>query len=122
MVDSFTPVHAKNLPFGMHDIVGNAMGWDHSPTPDELSHGLSSLDRTGLLAQQYNSAMLVVNGTDDYFVPQSDTLVFDGRRNTEVHLIPGTGHCAMSKAAEVVPMIIGWLRTQFATAGVPSAR
>jgi len=31
-----------------------------------------------------------------------------------VHLIEGTGHVAMSKATEVVPMIIAWLRTQFA--------
>jgi esterase FrsA len=57
--------------------------------------------------------MLVVNGADDYFVPQSDTLVFEGRPRTEVHLIEGTGHCAMSKAPEVVPKIIAWLRTQF---------
>jgi esterase FrsA len=27
-----------------------------------------------------------------------------------VHLSPDTGHVAMSKAAEVVPMIVGWLR------------
>ena len=49
--------------------------------------------------------MLVINGADDYFVPQSNTLVFEGRPNTEVHLIEGTGHCAMSKAPEVVPQI-----------------
>ena len=36
--------------------------------------------------------MLVVNGADDYFIPQSDTLVFQGRPHTEVHLIEGTGH------------------------------
>ena len=57
--------------------------------------------------------MLVVNGADDYFVPQSDTLVFGRRPHTEVHLIEDTGHCAMSKAAEVVPEVIAWLRTQF---------
>ena len=45
-----------------------------------------------------NSPMLVVNGADDYFVPQSDTLVFQGRPHTEVHLVEGTGHVAMSKA------------------------
>ena len=45
---------------------------------------------------------------------RSDTLVFQGRRNTEVHLIEGTGHVAMSKAPEVVPKIIDWLRTHFA--------
>jgi esterase FrsA len=58
--------------------------------------------------------MLVVNGADDYFVPQSDTLVFQSRPNTEVDLIEGTGHCAMSKAPEVVPKLIAWLRSQFA--------
>jgi esterase FrsA len=56
--------------------------------------------------------MLVINGADDYFVPKSHTLVFGGRPDTEVHLIPGTGHVAMSKAAQVVPVIIGWLRNQ----------
>src|SRR5208337_4106840 len=40
VVDSFDPGHVKNLPYGMHDIVGNAMHWDHSPTLDELSAGL----------------------------------------------------------------------------------
>jgi esterase FrsA len=58
--------------------------------------------------------MLVINGADDYFIPQSDTLVFQGRPNTEVHLIEGTGHVAMSKAPEVVPKIIAWLAGPFA--------
>ena len=113
VMDSFEPEHVKNLPFGMHDINGNAMHWDHSSTHDELSAGLGQLNRRDLLAQQRNSAMLVVNGADDYFIPQSDTLVFEGRPNTEVHLIEGTGHVAMSKAPEVVPKIIAWLRGQF---------
>jgi esterase FrsA len=98
----------------MHDILGNAMHRDHSPTLDELTAGLGELDRSNLLAQQVNSSMLVINGADDYFVPQSDTLVFEGRPHTEVHLIEGTGHVAMSKAAEVVPQIIAWLRAKVA--------
>ncbi|WAJ45899.1 alpha/beta hydrolase [Mycobacterium sp. Aquia_216] len=112
VVESFEAANVKNLPYGMHDILGNAMQWDHSPTLDELSAGLGGLNREKLLAQQSNSSMLVVNGADDYFIPQSDTLVFEGRPNTEVHLIEGTGHVAMSKAPEVVPMIISWLRAQ----------
>ncbi len=112
VVDSFEQGHVKNLPYGMHDIVGNAMHRDHSPTLDELTAGLGQLRRRDLLAQQGNSAMLVVNGADDYFIPQSDTLIFQGRPGTEVHLIENTGHCAMSKAPEVVPMIIAWLREQ----------
>ncbi len=114
VVAAFGADNAKNLPYGMHDIVGNAMHWDHSPTVDQLTAGLEDLSRRDLLAQQRNSSMLVINGADDYFVPQSDTLVFEGRPNTEVHLIEGTGHVAMSKAAEVVPMIIAWLQERWA--------
>jgi esterase FrsA len=110
---AFDRDHAAALPYGMHDIIGNAMHWDHSPTLDELSKGLQALSRSVLLAQQRNSPMLVINGADDYFVPKSDTMVFDGRSDTEVHLIPDSGHVAMSKAAEVVPLITGWLRQQF---------
>lgn len=116
VVDSFRSEHLTQLPFGMHDILGNAMHWNHSPTLTELSDGLEQLSRRDLLDRDTNSAMLVVNGADDVFIPQSDTLVFEGRRNTEVHLIEGTGHVAMSKAPEVVPMMIDWLRGQFVTA------
>jgi esterase FrsA len=110
---AFETENVQRLPYGMHDILGNAMHWDHSPTLDELSAGLGQLRRRDLLTQQSNSPMLVINGADDYFIPQSDTLVFQGRPNTEVHLIDGTGHCAMSKAPEVVPKIIAWLKAQF---------
>jgi esterase FrsA len=113
VADSFRPEHLQHLPYGMHDIIGNAMHWDHSPSLDELSAVLGRLNRRDLLAQRRNSNMLVVNGADDYFIPQSDTLVFEGRANTEVHLIEGTGHVAISKAPEVVPMVIAWLRGQF---------
>ena len=41
--------------------------------------------------------MLVINSADDYFIPQSDTLIFQGR-----------------KAPEVVPTIIARLAGQFA--------
>jgi hypothetical protein len=41
------------------------------------------------------------------------TLVFQGRRNTEVHLLPDIGHCAVlggpSKLPEVVDLIARWL-------------
>lgn len=115
VVDAFAVENIAKLPYGMRDIVGNAMHWDHSPTLEELSVGLSRLNRRDLLARQGNSEMLVINGADDYFVPQSDTLVFQGRPDTEVHLIEGTGHVAMSKAPEVVPRVIAWLRAQMTT-------
>jgi esterase FrsA len=112
VIESFHQENLAKLPFGMHDILGNAMGWDHSPTLAELSAGLDDLSRRDLLGQQTNSAMLVINGANDVFIPRSDTLVFEGRRDTEVHLLPDSGHVAMNKAAEVVPMVVGWLRHQ----------
>jgi len=114
---AFHPERLRNLPYGMADIVGNAMGFDHPVTVDELSSAARSLDRTQLLKQPGNTAMLVVNGADDYFVPADDTRVFEGRPGVTVNLIPGTGHCAMSKAAEVLPRLITWLRNQL---GVPT--
>ncbi len=86
-----------------------------SPTIDELSAGMERLNRSDLLARHSDSPMLVINGADDYFIPQSDTPDFRRRRNSEVHLIEGTGHVAMSKAPEVVPKIIAWARGQMAT-------
>ena len=116
VADSFHAGHLKDLPYGMHDILGNAMHCDRSPTLAELGGGLETLSRRPLLELPTNAAMLAINGADDYFVPQSDTLTFGGRSETEVQLIPDTGHCAMSKAAEVVPIMIDWLRRQFAPA------
>ena len=105
--------HAAALPRGRHQIIGNATDRDHSPVPDEFSKGLQALSRWVLLAQQRNSPILVINGADDYFVPQSDTTIFDGRPRTHVHLVLDSGHVAMSGAAEIVLLITGWLRQQF---------
>jgi esterase FrsA len=113
LVESFTAEHGAALPYGMRDIVGNAMHFDRVPTLDELVGGLQRLSRAELLSAKTNTPMLVINGADDYFVTQSDTLVFEHRPDTEVHLLEGTGHCALSKLAEVVPMINGWLRKRF---------
>jgi esterase FrsA len=60
---------------------------------------------------------LVINGEDDYFVPQADTRAFEGRAKTEVHLIPGTGHCAFSKLPEVMAIVFRWLPEQLRMAG-----
>ena len=40
--------------------------------------------------------MLVINGADDYFVPQSDTPMFRGRPGTAVHLVEGIDHARSS--------------------------
>ena len=113
--DSFTVEHLTQLPYGMLDIVGNAIGFDAQPTIEQIVAGAGDLSRAGLLeAAPTNSPMLVINGADDHFIPQSDTLVFHGRPHTEVHLIDGTGHCAMSKLDTVIPLMVGWMRGQLA--------
>jgi esterase FrsA len=108
----------ESLPFGMGGILGNAFGFDHPPTLDEFKASMLQLTRHELLQRPSNAPMLVINGADDYFVPQADTLAFEGRPHTQVQLIPGTGHCAISKLSEVLPTMIGWLRGQLSQAGV----
>ena len=95
--------------FGMADIIGNVLAFDRSPNARELGELKRTLSLRPLLDQDTNSPMLVVNGADDVHIPQHDTLVFRGRRDTRVELLPDTGHCATTKLGEVVPMIAGWI-------------
>jgi esterase FrsA len=107
--DAFS-TDASMMQFGMDGIVGNALGFDHRPSAEELAPTVSTFSLRPLLDQDINVPMLVVNGADDVHVPQHDTLVFEGRRDTEVHLIPDTGHCAATKLPEVIPLMFGWLQ------------
>jgi esterase FrsA len=111
---SFAEEHLGKLPYGMFDILGNAMGFDHHPGVSELTSVARGLSRHDLLQQQENAPMLVINGADDYFVPQDDTMVFTGRPDTLVRLLRDTGHCAVSKMPEVMAMTIEWLRERLA--------
>jgi esterase FrsA len=95
--------------YGMADIVGNALGHDQVPSPDDLSERLATMSLHDLLDQDINAPMLAINGADDVHVPQQDTLVFDGRRNCTAQLIPNTGHCCSPKRREAVATIIEWL-------------
>ena len=61
--------------------------------------------------------MLVINGENDYFVPQADTRVFEGRPKTEVHLIAGAERCARSKFSDVMSLVFRWLPEQIGEAG-----
>jgi esterase FrsA len=106
--------------FGMAGIVGNALGFDREPSIDEMSARFDGFSLRNLLDDDANAPMLVINGADDVHVPQHDTLVFQGRRDTEVHLIAGTGHCATTKLPEVLPLMFGWFERTLAEAE-PSA-
>ncbi|MFE2411091.1 alpha/beta hydrolase [Kitasatospora sp. NPDC059408] len=103
-------VRGRGFAFGMDGIVGNALGFDAPPSAAERDDAFAEFDLRPLLDRDANAPMLVVNGADDVHVPQHDTLVFTGRRATEVHLLPDTGHCAISKMGEAMELITAWLR------------
>ncbi len=108
------PVEAAFAPdrsfrFGMADIVGNAFGFDGPPGPEETATRREGMSLRPLLDRDANAPMLVVNGAEDIHVPREDTLVFRDRRETRVELLADTGHCAISKLGDVVPLMIGWL-------------
>ncbi|MFD7843776.1 alpha/beta fold hydrolase [Nocardia sp. NPDC059764] len=104
---SFDP--DRTWAYGMRGIVGNALGFDTEPTDTELAQRMSAFTLRQWLDQDRNAPMLVLNGADDVHIPQADTLVFKGRPETEVLLIPGTGHCAVSKFPEALRIMIDWL-------------
>jgi esterase FrsA len=107
---SFAPT--RHWKFGMADILGNALGFENQPTAHELSTRCATLSLRSLLDQEENAPMLVINGADDIHVPQEDTLVFEGRKDTRVELLPDTGHCATSKFPEVMAVIVAWTGQQ----------
>jgi esterase FrsA len=102
--------------FGMDGIVGNALGFEEPPTQQELAARLAEFSLRPLLDQDANAPMLVINGADDVHIPQHDTLVFRGRRDTAVELLPDTGHCAVTKFPEASSIIAGWLARTLAAA------
>ena len=84
--------------FGMDGIVGNAFGFDHQPTLEELVTARRDFSTcpARLLDQDTNAPMLVINGAEDVHVPQQDTLVFDGRRDCTA--AAHAGHRALLRA------------------------
>ncbi|WFR73079.1 alpha/beta hydrolase [Prescottella defluvii] len=109
---AFGQENLDRLLYGMADIVGNAFGFDGPPTRERLIEAARVFERGELLERGDNAPMLVINGADDVHVPLDDTLVFDGRPETEVHVIPGAGHCAVAKLPEVIPLVTDWLTAQ----------
>lgn len=99
----------ENLPYGMGDVIGNDMGFDRQPTTEEFIAAARTFSRRALLDRADNAPMLVINGANDILVPQADTYVFEGRAKTEVHMLPDTGHCAVSKLAQVLDLTCRWL-------------
>jgi esterase FrsA len=87
--EAFKEKNLSRLPYGMKDILGNAFGFTRQPEFTEIVKTAAGLSRAALLDRQENAPMLVINGADDYFVSQEDTLVFEGRPQTQGPLDSG---------------------------------
>ena len=112
------------LPNGMAGIVAHALRLDAFPEPDELPAILDgfSLAGQGLLGPDRRPApLLVVNGTDDVYVPTADSTVFEQYAEAEVHLVPGAGHCAAERITDVVAQAITWMTGQITRITGPTA-
>ncbi|WP_329343613.1 alpha/beta hydrolase [Streptomyces sp. NBC_00663] len=99
----------RTFAYGRDGSVGNALGFDHEPNDVQLARIWRPFDLRPLLNLDRNVPMLVINGAGDVHVPQQDTLVFVGRRDTEVHLLSDTGHCAASKMPQVLELMFEWI-------------
>ena len=114
---SFDISTVRNWPNGMSGIMGNSLRRDEPFADAEATAaGLAGfrLSTQGLLSGwgADPTPLFVANGTDDPYVPQTDTTLFESRPNTVVRLEPGATHCAPEKAREIVPAAFGWLRSQ----------
>ncbi|WP_416047091.1 alpha/beta fold hydrolase [Cupriavidus basilensis] len=99
----------REASFGMSDIVGNALGFSQRPQREDVTLMFSAFTLRPLLQLQTNAPMLIINGADDIHIPQHDTLVFEGRKDTQVELLANTGHCAVTRFEEVMPKMIAWM-------------
>lgn len=106
---AFTEANFRALPHGMYDIVANAMGFGSRPDLATLMPRVRTFDLEPLLGTAGNAPMFVVNGDADPYVPVEDTLLFQGRRDTEVMLVEGGVHCAFNRYQDVMKAVMHWL-------------
>jgi esterase FrsA len=104
-----------SLPNGMTGTLGNALGLDAIPPEAALQEMVRSfsLERRGLLREATVPVpLLVLNGSDDQYIPRRDATIFAGKRNATVLLVPKATHCAAEALPRIVPTVIEWLVRQ----------
>merc|ERR1712228_802842 len=114
--DSFTDQNARRLTagFGMDGIMYNAIGkWKKMPDDiEELIRVVHCFNLKYLIEDDMQCPMYVINGESDLHISNKDITDFQGRRDTECHLFPNTGHCCDAHP-ESLKMMISWLNDKF---------
>jgi esterase FrsA len=103
-----------SYPNGMAGIVGCALGLSSAPTAEQLRSELARFYfcKQGLTQATPHTPLLVINGSDDPYVPMSDTTGFRNVPGARVWLVNGAYHCAAEKLPRIMPGVIAWLRSQ----------
>jgi esterase FrsA len=112
---SFTPENAVRLTagYGMDGIMCNAIGrWQEQPPTQALIDSVPMFNLKYLVEDDRNCPMYVINGESDVHIDNNDVKAFEGRKDTEMHLFPGTGHCCDANP-KAVGLMIAWLKGKF---------
>jgi len=99
---------------GMQGVLSYAFKLDGLALDSVLQNRLKtfSLEKLGLMSDIHSAPLMLVNGDNDPYVPNTDVTTFKGLPNIETHLVPDGGHCAARKAAEVMPQMIEWIKNK----------
>ena len=102
------------LPNGMTGIVGNALRLEQLPSAAETNAFIAnfSLRAQGLLPPKHPAAMLVVNGSNDQYIPRPNTTVFRQVPGATVWVVRDATHCAAERFPRLMPGMLAWLRLQ----------
>ncbi|WP_312967154.1 alpha/beta fold hydrolase [Acinetobacter gerneri] len=102
----------RTLPNGMGGIIANALGLNETPETDVFQSYTSkfSLESQGFFDKNQCSPMLVINGENDQYIPQQDSIIFKKYSDNDVWLMKGMTHCAAEGIARILPSIITWLQ------------
>ncbi|GAB3968187.1 hypothetical protein GCM10029978_037150 [Actinoallomurus acanthiterrae] len=108
------PVDVLNLPYGMAGIVGNAMGLDALPAPDEVPKLLERFSLRRLAERPGTTPLLAANGAHDQYIPRGDTTGLARRPHTTVWIVRDATHCAPEHFRPLVVAAWGWLLARLA--------
>lgn len=103
------------LPNGMSGIVAHALKLPSMPDNSIAQNLLTpfSLVNQGILPRSCSaSPLLVINGSDDVYIPQHDTKLFRPIDNTTVWMINNASHCAAEHFPRLLPGMVTWLRSR----------